>query len=132
MYEGGPFCLPASGNYGFQWTFGSTSICIPVPDPAAHPRYLASHHDSQWIRVYVYKSGVSEMTFDFRSIRVRGSQGIKLYFRKANGSWLHWNNLGPGTWNTAPYAGGIREILIRAANNSTSSYSLDDIEVRVN
>lgn len=132
MYEAGPFCIPSGGTYGYQLNFFGGSLCIPVVTPASYPRYLASHHGTQWIRVYVYKSGVSEMTFDFRKIRVRGTQGIKLYFREANGNWLHWNNLGPGVWNTAPYAGGIREILIRSSNNSPNFYSLDDIEVRVN
>lgn len=131
MYEKGSYCLPAGANYGYQMNFWFGSFCVPVADPAVEPRYLASHHGSQWIRVYAYKSGVSEMTFDFRSIRVKGTQGIKLYFRKANGSWLHWNDLGPGTWNTAPYAAGIREILIRASGNSPNSYSIDDIVVAV-
>lgn len=132
MYEAGPFCLPASGTYGYELSVLNYKFCIPVTDPAEQPRFLASHHGTQWIRVYVYRSGVPEMNFDFRSIRVRGTQGIKLYFRKANGDWLHWNNLSQGTWNTAPYATGIREILFRASNNSASSYSVDDIEVTVN
>lgn len=132
MYEAGPFCLPANGTYGYELSILNYKVCVPVTDPAAQARFLASHHGTQWIRVYVYKSGVAEMNFDFRGIRVRDTQGIKLYFRKANGDWLHWNNLTPGTWNTAPYATGIREILFRASNNSASSFSVDDIEVTVN
>ncbi len=132
MYEAGPFCLPAGNNYGYQLNIFGQSICVPVQEPATMPRYLASHHGTQWIRIYVYKSGVPEMNFDFRSIRVRGTQGIKLYFRKADGNWLHWNNLGPGTWNTAPYCTGIREVLLRASNDSPNSYSIDDIAVTVN
>jgi hypothetical protein len=128
MYEKGPYCIPAGGSYGYS----SGGSCVNVPDPATEPRYLASHHGSQWVRIYVYKSGVAEMTFDFKSIKVKGPQGIKLYFRKANGSWLHWNNLGTGTWNVAPYAAGIKEILIRASGNSASSYSFDNIKVGVN
>ena len=127
MYEKGGFCVPSGGSYGYH----NGTSCINVPDPATEPRYLASHHGSQWIRMYVYRSGVPEMTFDFKSIRVKGSQGIKLYFRKANGNWLHWNNLGPGTWNVAPYAAGIREILIRASGGSASSYSFDSVVVGV-
>lgn len=128
MYEKGPYCFPSGGNYGYQ----SGNSCVKVTDPATEPRYLASHHGTQWIRVYVYKSGVAEMTFDFKSIRVKGAQGIKLYFRKADGSWWHWNDLGTGTWNVAPYAAGIREILFRASNNSASSFSVDNIGVAVN
>ena len=128
MYEKGAYCIPSGGNYGYQ----SGSSCVKVTDPATEPRYLASHHGTQWVRVYVYKSGVAEMTFDFKSIRVKGAQGIKLYFRKADGSWWHWNNLGTGTWNVAPYASGIREVLMRASNNSSSSYSIDNIGVAVN
>lgn len=137
MYEKGVYCVPAGGSYGYK----SGASCVPVPDPAAEPRYLATHTGSQWIRIYAYKSGVSEMTFDFKSIRVKSgtsphtnevtSQPIKLYFRRANGSWAHWNSLGTGKWNVAPYAAGIREILIRAANNSPITYSIDDIEVAV-
>ncbi|MCI0437215.1 MAG: hypothetical protein L0271_26795 [Gemmatimonadetes bacterium] len=127
MYEKGPYCIPSGGSYGYHNGFS----CVKVTTPATEPRYLASHHGSQWVRIYVYKSGVAEMTYDFKSIRVKGSQGIKLYFRKANGSWWHWNNLGPGTWNVAPYAAGIREILIRASGGSASSYSFDNVTVGV-
>lgn len=127
MYEKGGFCVPSGGSYGYH----NGSTCVNVLDPATEPRYLASHHGTQWIRIYVYRSGVPEMTFDFKSIRVKGTQGIKLYFRKTDGSWWHWNNLGPGTWNVAPYAAGIREILIRASGGSSSSYSFDNVVVGV-
>lgn len=127
LYENGVFCIPAGGSYGYM----SGGGCVAVPDPATEPRYLAAHHGSQWIRIYVNESGVAERTFDFKKIQVKGAQGIKLYFRKANGNWLHWNNLGTGTWNVAPYAAGIREILISAAGGSTSSYSFDNVDVGV-
>jgi hypothetical protein len=127
MYEKGAYCITGNGGWGYL----SGNSCIAIADPALEPRYLASHYGNQWIRIYVYKSGVPEMTFDFKSIRVKGTQGIKLWFRKADGSWWYWSNLGPGTWNVAPYAAGIREILIRASNNSTSSYSFDDVVVGV-
>lgn len=127
MYEKGGFCVPAGGGYGYH----NGATCVKVTSPATEPRYLASHHGSQWIRIYVYRSGVPEMTYDFKSIRVKGTQGIKLYFRKVDGSWWHWNNLGPGTWNVAPYAAGIREILIRASGGSAASYSFDNVVVGV-
>jgi hypothetical protein len=127
MYEKGAYCIAAGGNAGYQLN----GNCVVIPDPATEARYLASHYGNQWIRVYVYKSGVSEMTFDFKSIRVKGTQSIKLWFRKADGSWWHWNSLGAGTWNVAPYAAGIREILFSASGNSTGSYSVDDIVVGV-
>jgi hypothetical protein len=127
MYEKGGYCVPAGGSWGYQLN----GNCVLVPDPATEARYLAAHYGNQWIRVYVYKSGVSEMTFDFKSIRVKGTQSIKLWFRKADGSWWHWNSLGVGTWNVAPYAAGIREILFSASGSSTSSYSVDDIVVGV-
>jgi hypothetical protein len=129
MYQKGPYCTPANGPYGYR---NSSGTCVKVADPEEEPRYLASHAGDQWIRIYVYKSGVSEMTFDFRSITVKGNQPIKLWFRRSSGSWAHWNSLGAGTWNVAPYAASIREILISASGNSFASYSFDTIKVTVN
>lgn len=40
--------------------------CVKITNPAAQPRYLGSHRGDEWIRVYVYKNGVSEMAFDLK------------------------------------------------------------------
>jgi hypothetical protein len=129
MYEKGPYCVPSGGNFGYQPSGGG---CVKVSDPATEPRYLSTHHGDQWIRIYVYKSGVPEMTFDFKSLKVKGTQGIKFYFRQVDGTWLHWNNITPGTWNLSAYTTGIREVLIRSSQGSPNSYSLDNITVAVN
>lgn len=126
MYEKGPYCIAAGGNYGVK--VGNS--CVQVT-PANEPRYLGTHTGTQWLRIYVYKSGVSEMTFDLKSIKVLPSQAIKLWFRTAGGSWYHWNSLGVGTWNLAPYAGSIREVLIRGAGSSPGPYFIDNIGVGV-
>ena len=127
MYEKGPYCIAAGGSAGYS----SGGSCIKIADPAKEPRYLGSHTGTEWIRIYVYKSGVSEMTFDLKSIKVLPSQAIKLYFRTAGGAWYHWNSLGVGTWNLAPYAGSIREVLIRGAGASPAPYFFDSIGVAV-
>jgi hypothetical protein len=126
-YEVGGYCNPG-GGYGV-W-IGNT--CVRLNDPAAHPRELYSHLGDEWIRIYVYKSGVSEMTFDLRRITVNPTRPIRLWFRKASGAWYVWNNLGVGTWNLAQYSSGIREVLIRGAGNSALPYGFDDVVVRVN
>jgi hypothetical protein len=128
LYEKGVLCFPNGGTYGVK----VGNVCVNVPNPATEPRYLGSHTGHGWLRIYVYKSGVAEMTFDLKSIRVRPNQAIQLWFRKANGAWYHWNSLGVGTWNLAQYSGGIREVLIRGAGASPGPYFIDDIGVAVN
>lgn len=126
MYERGPYCITGSGAAGVK----IGGVCKKVT-PENEPRYVGTHTGTQWLRVYVYKSGVPEMTFDLKSIRVRPSQPIKLYFRTSGGAWYHWNSLGVGTWNLAPYAGSIREVLIRGAGTSPGPYFIDNIGVGV-
>jgi hypothetical protein len=126
MYERGTYCITGGGDAGVR----IGGVCVKVT-PENEPRYLGTHTGTQWLRIYVYKSGVAEMTFDLKSIRVLPSQAIKLYFRTTGGAWYHWSSLGVGTWNLAPYAGSIREVLIRGAGTSPSPYFIDNIGVAV-
>lgn len=127
MYEKGPYCLPAGGGHGYQ----SGSSCVKVTNPTLEPRNLYSHTGTQWVRLYVYKSGNPAMKFDLKQLTVLGSNPIQLWVKKvADNGWYYWSTLTPGVWNM-PYADNIKDIAIRASEGYTTTYGLDNLLIHV-
>jgi hypothetical protein len=116
-YQTVTFCLATNGLPGFRIFLPAPGgqpgqlvpHCIPIPDPAAMPRVLRSHLLDQWIRINAHAIFV-ERTFDLNKIKVEPGHPIQLWARKANGNWVFWSHVNPGTWNLSQHASGIREI----------------------
>ena len=123
-YTRGEFCITGAGKAGIK----SGGVCTAV-NPANEPRDVGTHLGSQWLRVYTYKSGVPEMTYSLKELRVKGTTAITLWFRKTTGEWRVWNRLPPGVWNLSE-AASIKEILIRGADGE-QPYFFDDLKVSV-
>jgi hypothetical protein len=127
MYEKGNWCFPSGGGNGYM----SGSTCVKVNDASLEPRNLYTHTGTQWIRMYVYKSGNPAMKFDLKQITVLGSNPIQLWVKKvADNKWYYWSSLTPGVWNM-PYANEIKDIAIRVSEGYTTTYGMDNLNIHI-
>jgi hypothetical protein len=119
------FCviLP-SGKPGKKMSEGDP--CVEV-DPVNQDRYVNPHENDTWLRGYVYKLGVPEISFDLLEIRV-STVPVTLWVRKTAGNWLYYQ-IPVGYW-IIDQADDIREILISGQGGS-GIWQIDDIKIRV-
>jgi hypothetical protein len=117
------FCLvPSSGKPGKM----NGGTCVEV-DPVRQDRFVNPHQPDEWLRGYVYKRGVPELSFDLLEIRVRNAP-VQVWVRKTAGNWLTYN-LAVGYW-ALQQADDIREILISGQRGS-GIWEIDDVKIRV-
>ena len=122
-YEKGPFCITSNGKAGVE--VGGNCVAV---NPVEEPRSLATHHGSQWIKIYAYDGGNPERVFDLLGIKVTDGP-LQLWFKKKNGGWWRWSSLGVGTWNLSAYSTEITQVLI--SGTGSSSIGFDDVKVKV-
>ncbi len=121
-YENFVPCI-SNGQFGKP----SGNKCLDF-DPTEEPRTLDTHDGNEWIKIYAYDYDSPSRVFDLLGIQVTHGP-IQLWFRKENGSWLHWSSLGVGTWDLSAYATDIKEILI--SGTGSTSIGFDNVKVKV-
>ncbi len=117
------------------------------------------HVTSHWwdevlvLRAY-YDANYQEIPFDLTRVRVAGSSGARVCYRKASeppssgpwesagghgtgtdpdtaGGWLCWTHLGPGHWDLSAWATDVSRVKITSSALTPSSFAIDDIHVRM-
>lgn len=116
---------PDNGTWGKPVRYGDG--CIPF-DPLKQPRRLATHDGHQWIKIYAYDYNNSSRVFDLLGITVLNGP-VQIWYRKADGKWYNWHNVGEAKWNLSAKSTGVTQVLISSA--SGGSVTFDDIKVRV-
>jgi hypothetical protein len=99
-------------------------------NPAIEPNPRATFmYGTDWIYVFMQRSGVGQINFDLMQINVLGTVPVNIYYKDAAGGWWQWASLAPGRWNTLAY--NIREVHISSASHSKYDRPIiDDIQVK--
>lgn len=126
------FADPGDGaGAGFGRMSGAT--CVPV-NWGSEPRYLQSHRPDHWMRIWLENRVTHEPTvFDLPEIYVSGDKAIQLWFKRTDGSWWCWEELGPRKrWQLEEWAHDLVEVRIRgsASAGSAGAYTIRSFTVR--
>jgi hypothetical protein len=108
---------PASADGG-GGGFGrmSGSACIPA-NWGSEPRYLQSHLPDHWIKIWMEDRVTHQpRVFDLPEIYVSGDKPIQFWFKRTDGTWWCWRELGPRKrWKLAKWAHDLIEVRVRAS-----------------
>lgn len=124
------FADPGDG-YGSGFGKKSGSNCLPV-NWGAEPRYLQSHWQDHWIKVWM-EDRVSHQprVFDMSEIYVGGTEPIQFWFKRADGTWYCWRELGPRKrWRIKQWAHDMVEVRIRGVSDGAGPYTIRGFRVQ--
>jgi len=109
----------------------SGSDCLVV-NWGSEPRYLGSHVRDHWIRIWMEdRVNHQPRVFDLPEIYVGGSQAIQLWFKRTDGSWWCWHELGPRTrWKLKQWANDLVEVRVSGAASAGGPYTLRGFTVQ--
>jgi len=103
--------------------------CIPLADPTAEPRKLASHRKDQVIVIQVLNVDTGlPMPFDLRT--VRREDPIAYRFLKSNGTFSAWTKKGAGTSDLKIHL--TTQVQIRGqwpGTNTAGEYTIDELRI---
>jgi hypothetical protein len=114
-----PTCTLSNGTFGKP----SGSSCVPFPDYASVPRYVASHGQGQVLQL----ASTPGDQFDLVSLKVKtGSPQIDVRaFQPGGGYWHYFFN--PGSPNPVGNNRWLTKITMQTADGST--FSFDDLVI---
>jgi hypothetical protein len=99
----------------------------PVAEPNPHASYMFG---TDWLYVYMQRSGVGRINFDLTQINILGTVPVRIWYKDAAGYGWQWSSLSPGRWNL-PGATNIQEVHISSASGlSGDRPQIDDIQVK--
>jgi hypothetical protein len=93
---------------------GGPSNCTPLEDPAAEPRMLAPHINSQYIRIwrtagFIVLPGTFSMAY-FINV---GESPVKVRYKTSGGQWFQWNSMAGNTgWDVSQFVVDVVEVQI--------------------
>lgn len=117
------------GGSGFGRKSGSE--CVPA-NWGAEPRILQSHVQDHWVKVWL-EDRVTHVpkVFDMSEIYVGGDVPIQLWFKRTDGTWHCWKELGPGTrWKLKQWAHDLVEVRIRGASGGAGPYTIRSFKIQ--
>jgi hypothetical protein len=102
------------GGAGFGRMSGSA--CIPA-NWGSEPRYLQSHLPDHWIKIWMEDRVTHQpRVFDLPEIYVSGDKAIQFWFKRTDGSWWCWQELGPRKrWKLEEWAHDLIEVRVRGS-----------------
>lgn len=125
-------CFADNGD-GLGTGFGRTDAdgSCTAANWAAEPRFVAGHTAEHLLHIWLEDQTTQKpRPFELASIRIRGTMNAKIWYRKSDGKWYYWDSLAPGRWNLSAYLWDITEVMIQAAQGSTTSVAFDDLVIR--
>jgi hypothetical protein len=116
-----PFADPGDGG-GAGFGRMIDGECVPA-NWGSEPRYLQSHLPDHWIKVWMEDRVTHQpRVFDLSEIHVSGDKAIQFWFKRTDGTWWCWRELGPRKrWKLANWAHDLIEVRIRGAAGAGSA-----------
>ena len=132
-HHGAPSCgfADPGDGYGSGMMKRVNGVCV-TPDWKREPRWLHTHDNQQWVKVFLAPSGsVQPKIYDMPRIRIGGTLPVQLWFRKAStGQWFYWSSLAPGNWNLDSWVHDVDQVRIRAAAGAAPGpIRIDDFDI---
>lgn len=132
-FETGGICLIFDPGDALGPAFGRRidGRCTSIPW-VFEQRVLHSHLSDHWIKIWVGNAAShTPRYFDMESVWVLPDQSIQLWFRKHDGTWWFWPELGAGTiWNTRDWIRDVSEVRISGARSGAAPYGIGAFGIR--